>query len=121
MTSSCSESRNSSVGTVTRLRVGRPRNRNSISNRSKTFFSSPQRPDRSLLYNGYQRALSPPVNRQGRELDHSSTSSADTENARSYTSTLPYVLPSSCCGYNALDLCLGVHSLSFGRNTGCPV
>jgi hypothetical protein len=50
-------SRDSSVGIVTRLQAGRPRDRSSVHGSGKRFFSSPQRPDwlwgpSSLLYNG---------------------------------------------------------------------
>jgi hypothetical protein len=57
------------------------------------FFSSPPRPDRfwgppSLLSNNY-RGRSPGVKQPGRESDHSPPSSAEVENAWSYTSTPP--------------------------------
>jgi hypothetical protein len=59
------------------------------------FFSSPlPGPDRlwdppSLLPNGYQGYFPWGIKRQGREADHSPPSSAEVNNAWSYTSTPP--------------------------------
>jgi hypothetical protein len=59
------------------------------------IFSSSQRPDRfwgppNLLSNGYRGALSPGVKRQGREADHSPSTSAEIKKTWIYTSTPPY-------------------------------
>jgi hypothetical protein len=55
--------------------------RDSIPDRAKIFFSTPQRPDRlwgppRLLYNGYRGVFRLGVKRPGREADHSPPSSA---------------------------------------------
>jgi hypothetical protein len=65
------------------------------------IFSSPTRPDRlrgppSLLPNTYRGALPPEVKRQGREADHSSSSSAAVRKAWSYISTPQYVFMQWC-------------------------
>jgi hypothetical protein len=74
--------------------------------RSWEFFSSPPRPDRlrgphSLLYDGYAGSFSG-VKRPGLDADHSSPSSSEVKNARSYTSTPPIrlhgLMLSRCAG-----------------------
>jgi hypothetical protein len=71
----------------------------SIPGRGKKFLSSPQRPDwlwdqHGLLCNGYRGALSPGVNRPGREADHSPPSNGGQEWWK-YTSIPPYVSTAS--------------------------
>jgi hypothetical protein len=61
----------------------------------KRIFSSQYRPERlwgspNLLFNVYQGSF-PEVKRPGREVDHSSLSSAEAMNECSYTSTRPPV------------------------------
>jgi hypothetical protein len=84
-----SVSRDSSVSIVTSLRAG---GWGSIHGRAE-FFSSPQSPDRlwgphslSLLSNG-EPVLSPEIKWPGREAKQSPPSSAEFENAWSYTFT----------------------------------
>jgi hypothetical protein len=59
------------------------------------IFSTPYRPDRlwgpPSLYPVGTGALSPGLKRQGREADHSPSTSADVNKTWIYTSTLPYV------------------------------
>jgi len=50
----------------------------------------------SLLSNGYRWALSPRAKRPEREADHSTPSSAEVKNVRSYTSTPAYVFMIWC-------------------------
>jgi hypothetical protein len=57
----------------------------SIPGRGKRFLPSPQRPHQlqgpySLLYHGYQGALSPGMKWPGRKTDHSPTSNAEVKN-----------------------------------------
>jgi hypothetical protein len=61
----------------------------------KRFYSSPKRPDMlwgppSPLRSVY-RGSSPGLKRPGRDIDHSSLSSAEVENKWNYTSTPPVV------------------------------
>jgi hypothetical protein len=65
------------------------------------IFSSPRSPDLlwgppSLLSNGHRGALSPGVQRQGREADHSPPASAEVKKTWIYTSTPPYVFMAQC-------------------------
>jgi hypothetical protein len=90
-------SRDISVSIVTRLRAGRP----SFDSRKEQRF---------LLFAAYRPALGPTqphiqwvpvalflwIKRPGREADHSPSSSAEVENAWSYTSTHPYVFMVWC-------------------------
>jgi hypothetical protein len=64
------------------------------------FFTSPLCPywhlnPPSLLTNWCQRQFSPVVKRQGLEIHHSSTSSAEVKNAWNYTSTPTYIFMAS--------------------------
>jgi hypothetical protein len=80
------ERRCSSVSRVTRLRAGRPG--------ITFFFAATSRPNLRPTHPPTQWtswALSTGVNWPGREDDHSSASSAEVENAWSYTSTNQYV------------------------------
>jgi hypothetical protein len=65
--------------------------RGSISGKGMDFFSSPPRLDRLCSPQCEKWALSPGVERPGRELYHSYPSKADVKNVWSYTSTPPYV------------------------------
>jgi hypothetical protein len=89
-----SKSRNSSVGIVTELRAGRSGFKGSIPGRDWEFFSSAPCLDLSEAHPasypvGKLGALSPGVERPGREADHSPPSSADVKNSWSCTSTPP--------------------------------
>jgi len=85
--------RDSSEGTVTRLRTGQSRNRRSIPGSSKRFMSSAKRPDwlwvSHRIFNGYRQPFPPKVKRPGREYHHSNSFSADVKNAWSYTLAPP--------------------------------
>jgi hypothetical protein len=84
--------RDGSVGTVTRLRSGRPE---FDSRQGQGFlFSSPPRPTRlwvpsRILSSGYP-GFSLGVERPGRDADNSPSSNAEARNAWSYISTPPY-------------------------------
>ena len=84
------KSRDSSVGTVTRLGAGVSGVRTLAE--GKRFFFSPNRPDRpwgstSLLHNGYRGTLHSGLQRPEREADHSPPYSAEVKNKYSYNST----------------------------------
>jgi hypothetical protein len=84
-----SKSRDSSVGTVNRLRVGRSMNRRPISDKDMRYFSSPQCPDRlwgplGFLSNGCWRLFPRAVQRQRYEADHLPSSCTEAKNVWSY-------------------------------------
>jgi hypothetical protein len=86
-------SQDSSVSVVTKLNG--LDDQESAPGRVRDFFSLPPCRDwrwgpASLLWNEYQ-ALSPELKQPGHEADHSPPSSAEVKDARSYTSTPPYV------------------------------
>jgi hypothetical protein len=72
------------------LRAGRPGGGRSSPGRVK-IFTSPYRPDRPTSYKMGTGGPFPGVKRQGREADHSPTSSAEVKKMWIYTSTLIYV------------------------------
>jgi hypothetical protein len=86
---------NSSFSIVTRLRAGRPENRSLILERRKLFSS--KRP--GFIQPPIQRgpgALPPGLIQPGRQAHHSPPPRAEVKNARSYTSTLPYIFKARC-------------------------
>jgi hypothetical protein len=90
------ESRDSAVGIMTRLRHGCPRNYGSIPGRFKGFISSPKHPDRFChppchLFSGH-RFFFPEHG-----TDHSLPPCAEGKNAWSYTTTHPYAFM-ACTG-----------------------
>jgi hypothetical protein len=100
----------SSVSMVTKLRVGRPRNQGSISDRDRKFscswtaFRSALGP-LDCLSSGYGGSF-PGGGGVNRHVgDHSPPTSTEDKNAWSYTSIYPYVFTSRC------QLTWGTHSL----------